>query len=42
VVEEISLFMNQKYVCWKMEDLLTNFLGDLEVVGDDCVKVRKN
>jgi hypothetical protein len=41
-VEETTLFIIQKNVYWRVEELLTNFFDDSEVVHDDSVEVVKN
>ena len=43
MVEETTLFIIQKKVCWRVEKLLTKFVDDFEaVVDDDRVEVGKD
>jgi hypothetical protein len=42
VVEETTLFIIQKKVCWRVEKLLTKFVDDFEAVDDDRVEVGKD
>jgi hypothetical protein len=41
-VEETTLFIIQKKVCWRVEKLLTKFVDDFEAVDDDRVEVGKD
>ena len=42
MVEETTLFIIQKKVCWRVEKLLTKFVDDFEAVDDDRVEVGKD